>query len=220
MCMVSQSIFLSGKLVPQLMHEVGDKETFWLASELSSSNYSFISGYASTIGALTPVFPRPAPEEPFKPFRSPLLNPAPPPHSVYVSHDPNDLKPRLGTTGGVQHHRIPSSHPSHPEPMQICSAHALHLDHLGRPFWFNGSLRRDKAKKESVEMGLFTHVRLGSTNVTEGAWKVGIIPCLKKGETLVLEGNVKTTIDRILAEARRVDMEILGRDDLENEPED
>lgn len=29
-------------------------------------------------------------------------------------------------------------------PYEICSAQSLHLDHLGRPLWFNGSLRVNK----------------------------------------------------------------------------
>lgn len=29
---------------------------------------------------------------------------------------------------------------------EVCSGQALHLDHRGRPLWFNGSLRKDKHK--------------------------------------------------------------------------
>lgn len=197
---------------------LGDKETFWLASELSSSNYSFMPRYASTIGALIPIYPKPASaEEPLIPFRSPLLNPSPPSHVTKpFEHDPSDLKPRLGSTRELQHHRIPSAHPPHPGPMQICSTHMLHLDHLGRPFWFNGSLRKNKSKKDSVQMETFTHVILASANVTEGSWKYSPEPpCLRKGQILALEGAERTVIEAVVSEARRADMDVLGKNDLE-----
>ena len=193
----------------------GDKETFWLASELSSSNYTFMPTYASSIGTLTPIYgTNLPPAEPLNPFRSPLLNPDPP--LLVTTHDPNDLKPRVGALHEVQHHRIPSSHPSRPSPMQICSTQALQLDHLGRPFWFNGSLRKNKNNKDSVEMGVFTDVMLGSANVTEGreeGWKMGPVSCLRRGKALELQGELRNTIDKILGEARRADVEVLGRND-------
>ncbi|KAG6999288.1 hypothetical protein G7Y79_00036g072440 [Physcia stellaris] len=153
-------------------HVHGDKETFWLASELSSSNYSFAPAYASSIGTLTPIYkPSPEPTEPLTPFRSPLLNPKPPSSSRF--HESTDLKPRLGAFREVTHHRILSTHSADPAPMQVCSAQALHLDHLGRPFWFNGSLRKNKSNAGSTEMATFTHVMFGSRNMTQGGRRAG-----------------------------------------------
>lgn len=172
--------------------------------------------YASSIGTLAPIYnTNPPPAEPLNPFRSPLLNPDPP--LLFSSHDPNDLKPRIGALHEVQHHRIPSSHPSRPSPMQICSTQALQLDHLGRPFWFNGSLRKNKNNKDSVEMGVFTDIMFGSANVTEGreeGWKMGPVSCLRRGKAMELEGELRKTMDGILGEARRVDVEVLGRNDI------
>ena len=39
---------------------------------------------------------------------------------------------------------VPSG-PQPTNPFEVCSAQALHLDHLGRPLWFNGSLRKNKS---------------------------------------------------------------------------
>ena len=206
----------------RLIVHLGDKETFWLASELSSSNYSFMPRYASTIGALTPLHPKPA-DEPLIPFRSPLLNPSPPSHATEpLAHDPGDLKPRVGATRELQHHRIPSTRPPRPSPMQICSTHMLHLDHLGRPFWFNGSLRKNKnAKKDNLQMETFTHAILGSANATDDSWRFSAgPPCLRKGQILLLEGAEKATIEAVVDEARRADMDILGKNDLEEGTKD
>ena len=201
----------------KLKNNTGDKETFWLASELSSSNYSFVPTFASSIGTLTPLH---KPPEPLTPFRSPLLNPNPP--SSSRSHDSADLKPRLGALREVTHHRILSEHSAHPAPMQICSPQALHLDHLGRLFWFNGSLRKNKANAGSTEMGTFTHVIFGSRNMTQGAqtgWKMGPMPCLRQGRVLDLEreGDLMRVVDGVLGEARKVDMEIMGTNDVTKE---
>lgn len=35
--------------------------------------------------------------------------------------------------------------PQPTNPYEVCSGQALHLDHLGRPLWFNGSLRKNKS---------------------------------------------------------------------------
>lgn len=175
--------------------------------------------YAGSIGTLTPVYTAaPSPPEPLNGFRSPVFNPEPPPSAI--ADDPTDLKPRIGSLREVQHHRIPSSHPSRPAPMQVCSTQALQLDHLGRPFWFNGSLRKNKSNKESVEMGSFTHVMFGSANVTEkgeDGWKMGPMPCLRRGKVLELEGELKRVMEAVLGEARRVDEEVLGRSDATEE---
>lgn len=200
-------------LSQKLKTKTGDKETFWLASELSSSNYTFAPSYASSIGTLSPIY-KPEPTKPLTPFRSPLLNPDPP--SSSRSHDSTDLKPRLGALREVTHHRIPSIHPA---PMQICSTQALHLDHLGRPFWFNGSLRKNKSNRGSMEMGTFTHVMFYSANMTQGGkegWKMGPAPCLRRGRVLNLEGEgeLMRVVDGVLGEARKVDMEILGTNDV------
>ena len=66
-------------------------------------------------------------------------------------------------------------------------------------------------------MGVFKDVMFGSANVTKGrdeGWKVGPVSCLRRGKASELEEELRKTMDGILSEARRVDVEILGRNDI------
>ena len=66
-------------------------------------------------------------------------------------------------------------------------------------------------------MGVFTDIMFGSANVTkdrEEGWKMGPVSCLRRGKAIKLEGDLRTTMDEILGEARRVDVEVLGRNDI------
>ena len=66
-------------------------------------------------------------------------------------------------------------------------------------------------------MSVFTNIMFGSANVTEGreeGWKMGPVSCLRRGKAIELEGELRKTMDRILGEARRVDVEVLGRNDI------
>ena len=102
-------------------------------------------------------------------------------------------------------------------PMQICSRQALHVDHLGRPFWFNGSLRKNKGNGESVEMEEFTHVMFSSINITSSrdiGWKKGPGACHRKGRLVELQGTQKKMIEGVLAEARKADEATLGTNDI------
>ena len=66
-------------------------------------------------------------------------------------------------------------------------------------------------------MGVFKDVMFGSANVTKGrdeGWKMGSVSCLRRGKASELEGELRRTMDGILGEARRVDVEILGRNDV------
>lgn len=71
-------------------------------------------------------------------------------------------------------------------------------------------------------MATFTHVMFGSRNMTQGGkegWKMGRLPCLRRGRVLDLEkeGELMRVVDGVLGEARKVDMEIMGTNDVTEE---
>ncbi|KAL8917310.1 MAG: hypothetical protein Q9208_008031 [Pyrenodesmia sp. 3 TL-2023] len=198
----------------------GDKETFWLASEISGSPYHFHPFYAGIIGV-----PKPLPT-----FKSGARRPAPPPATPLRSHPIHSIQPK--------------------HPREICSAQALHLDHRNRPLWFNGSLRKNKSLGKSLErlsrpfspeipmvqageedrqnktphteaeiqtlrqvlqMGEFTHWLPGGRNWTEnGVWTIQA-SCLRgSGKLRVLDEELKENLVKTLQVAREADIRSFG----------
>lgn len=145
---------------------LGDKETFWIASELSSAPYTFAPNYASIIGNLES-----------DPSRS----------------DPNKT-------------------------MEMCSAQPLHLDHNGRPFWFNSGLRLEKMidSKEYVNL---THWMPGSSTTMDDQFEWRFRShhtfCVKakpgKWRNLEREG-LKGVADDLVEEAKKLDIRFLGHE--------
>ncbi len=136
----------------------GDKETFWLAMELSGVEYFFQPWYAGTMGTIT------------------------------------DDK-SLGKGKGK---------------VEICGTHMLHLDQLGQmPFWINGGVyeHKDDPKRAYAQM---THYWVGETSdirysQPDWYWINGNTACLKEGGVRKIPGRIRSSIEKIQTEARRVD---------------
>ena len=115
------------------MSHTGDKETYWLAHELASFPYSYItSSYAGVLGSVDATI----------------------------------------TTA--------------PSNRTICSVQILHVDGQRNPFWFNGSLRKNKSDEKNREFGKFSHWIEG-TNAWETMpkWRFG------GGNSWCAEGKVR-----------------------------
>jgi alpha 1,3-mannosyltransferase len=138
----------------------GDKETFWVAMELSRVEYFFQPWYAGTIGTIT--------------------------------------------------QEIQSGVDLAKNKFEICGTHMLHLDHLGQtPFWFNGGIYEHKDNPSNGYSQL-THYWVGETTEVrltqpEWYWVNGNIGCLRESGIRVLPATITFTIERIQAEAARVD---------------
>ncbi|KAL8758691.1 MAG: hypothetical protein Q9184_003848 [Pyrenodesmia sp. 2 TL-2023] len=104
-------------------HVHGDKESLWLAFEMSGSPYHFHPFYAGIIGVPEP---KATPNATKLSARRPI-----PPATDHRYHPIHSIQPK--------------------KPREICFAQALHLDHRNRPLWFNGSLRKNKNLRKSLE---------------------------------------------------------------------
>ena len=66
-------------------------------------------------------------------------------------------------------------------------------------------------------MDVFTHMRFGKAEwngtESEGAWKMGRVPCLRVGEMVKVEGDLGAVVEGVVREGRRVDWEVLGESD-------
>jgi hypothetical protein len=88
----------------------------------------------------------------------------------------------------------------------ICSVQILHVNQHRTPFWFNGSLRKNKSNKESREFANFSHWIEGTnTWQTMPKWRfIG-------DNTWCAEGNVgsgatfEPVIAAMISEAKAVD---------------
>ena len=151
---------------------LGDKETFWLASELSSAPYAFVPTYAGIIGD----------------------------YSDEGESSPSESK-------------------------KMCSAQPFHLDHHGRPFWFNSGLRLEKVIDSREYVNLVYYLPGSSSTVDEDfSWQFRSHHtfCVEAETQLwrSLNKSQKAVADAAVAEAKKMDMRFLGHEGGEhNDPE-
>ena len=137
-------VFLKSFLLIGCAQSSGDKETYWLAHELSSFPYIYAGSYAGIIGTVS-------------------------------------------------------------EDQKICSVQILHTDRQGKPFWFNGSLRKNKGK-ESREFASLTHWIPGAATWDEMLKWNYIGDNTWCGQGVVRKGvEYETVILRMIEEAKKVD---------------
>lgn len=89
----------------------------------------------------------------------------------------------------------------HSHTLSICSDHLFHLDHLGRPFWFNGSLFREKREKDK---GWFLPTHWAEGN---GDWDADAEPWCS--ESLPSSSNRTNTNDEAVRGVRDVELRSL-----------
>lgn len=99
--------------------------------------------------------------------------------------------------------------------LSVCGVHLLHLDSNRNPFWFNFSLRKNKALP-GRELADFTHWISGNATVRlEWEWEgVDRVWCAwaAGAEPQALEGTVYwDVLQEMRHEAERVDEEFPGR---------
>ncbi|KAL8792866.1 MAG: hypothetical protein Q9195_004508 [Heterodermia aff. obscurata] len=153
-------------------HVSGDKETFWLASELSSAPYAFVPTYAGIIG------------------------------------DYSDDGESMSS-----------------DSKKMCSAQPFHLDHNGRPFWFNSGLRLEKVIDSREYVSLVHYLPGSSSTVDEDfSWQFRSHHtfCVEAETQLwrTLDRSEKAVANAAVAEAKKMDMRFLGHEGGEhNDPE-
>ena len=102
--------------------------------------------------------------------------------------------------------------------MEMCSAQPLHLDHQGRPFWFNSGLRLEKMidSKEYVNL---THFLPGSRTTMDEQfeWRFRshhtFCTSVEAHKWRALEEvGLKAVADAVVEEAKKMDVKFSGHE--------
>ena len=107
----------------------------------------------------------------------------------------------------------------------MCSAQPFHLDHNGRPFWFNSGLRLEKVIDSREYVNLAHYLPGSSSTVDEDfSWQFRSHHtfCVEAQTQLwrTLDRSQKAVADAAVAEAKKMDIRFLGHEGGEhNDPE-
>lgn len=191
----------------------GDKETYWIASELASAPYTFQPTYAGMIGNLDLPYPLPSD------------SPSPPTKREENSDSSKDDS-KDGEKGEESNQPEWKPIPKPSDPIEMCSAQPLHLTHQNTPFWFNSGLRLEK-EIDSRQYVNLTHWLGGSETTMDDQFEWRFLShhtfctTAKAGEWRSLESvGLKGTgeagkagvVERMVAEAKKVDLRFLGHE--------
>lgn len=90
----------------------------------------------------------------------------------------------------------------------VCPCHILHLDHSGKPFWYNGSLFRNKRASKADRQWMYPQVWAADTGIWEGVFSS--MACMRDSEShggphALSEGGYDAVYKQMVEAAKQTD---------------